>query len=374
MTAHPTDHPDTLTADRVEPQAIRELFEVGGKILLIRPSALGDVCRTVPLLVSLKRGFPRCAIDWLVQDGFADAVAGHPDLNGVVRFPRGLFKRWYVPMGTWRAGRWLQSLAKPGYDLVIDAQGLARSGLLAMATRARIRVGPADAREMGWVGYTHTVRPAPGVAHTVDRMLALVAALGVPIVRDLTLHPSPPDLERADELLRPAGKRVLLLAPTSRWPGKQWPADRFAAAAEALLASGGGGFDGAVIVGSEKERAQCAPLIALAQRDRRVVDAMGRTSVGGLLALVARSAVVIANDSAALHMAVGCAKPLVALFGPTDVAKVGPYGRSADVIQHVGPEDRLDHKDEAGGRALMERISVDEVIERARDQGKRGQG
>ena len=83
------------------------------------------------------------------------------------------------------------------------------------------------------------------------------------------------------------------------------------------------------------------------------------------MALVESSSLVIANDSAALHMAVGFDRPMVALYGPTRVDRVGPYGREADVIQHVTPSDRLDHKDGAAGRALMERIGVEEVVSRA---------
>jgi ADP-heptose:LPS heptosyltransferase len=94
-----------------------------------------------------------------------------------------------------------------------------------------------------------------------------------------------------------------------------------------------------------------------------VIDRVGRTSVGELMALIERAALVVANDSAALHMAVGMQRPIVALFGPTRTERVGPYGREADVLQHVTVYDRRDHKDDRAGRELMERIAVDEVEE-----------
>jgi ADP-heptose:LPS heptosyltransferase len=100
------------------------------------------------------------------------------------------------------------------------------------------------------------------------------------------------------------------------------------------------------------------------------------------MAVVEGSRLVVANDSAALHMAVGFGRPIVGLYGPTRLDLVGPYGRAAEVIQHVGPGDRLDHKDEGTGRALMERIAVEEVIaaagarlgDRGRAEPKRGRG
>jgi ADP-heptose:LPS heptosyltransferase len=100
----------------------------------------------------------------------------------------------------------------------------------------------------------------------------------------------------------------------------------------------------------------------MAGREGRIVDLIGRTSVGELMALVERSALVVANDSAALHMAVGFNRPIVALFGPTRKELVGPYGRQADIVQHVEASDEMNHKDDAAGRKLMERITVEEVL------------
>jgi ADP-heptose:LPS heptosyltransferase len=159
------------------------------------------------------------------------------------------------------------------------------------------------------------------------------------------------------------------MAPTSRWPGKQWPPERFAQAATALLDRRGllgqDAFKAAVLVGSATERSQIRPLLELAAGDSRIIDLVGSTSVARLLALVREARLVIGNDSAAVHMAVGFDRPLIALYGPTDVSRVGPYQREADVIQRVEPGDTLNHKDASVGRRLMARISSAEVIERA---------
>lgn len=343
------------------------------RVLIIRPSALGDVCRTVPVLASLKKAWPQARIDWLVQDSFADAVRAHPDLHRVVPFERARLARWYTPVGLRDSWQYLRRLAHGEYDLVIDCQGLARSGLFSWATRARQRVGPRDARELGWLGYNQRVQvdailKSRGIQseHTVERMLALVASLGIAVHRDMRLFAPPEDLRAIDSDPRLSGLRYAVLAPTSRWPGKRWPAARFAKLAEFLLERAG--FEVLCIVGSAGERKQCEELTWLAQRDGRVLDLMGKTSVGRLMALIARSSLVVANDSAALHMAVGFGRPLVALYGPTDVAKVGPFGRETEVAQHVIPGETLDHKDERAGQELMKRISVEEVAARAYGQ------
>src|SRR5687767_11916318 len=95
------------------------------RILIIRPSALGDVARTVPALVSLKRAFPQSQIDWLVNDTFVDAIAHHPDLHEVVPFPRKRLSRFGWSPGATREGlRYFAELRRRGYDAVYDLQGL----------------------------------------------------------------------------------------------------------------------------------------------------------------------------------------------------------------------------------------------------------
>ncbi len=336
------------------------------RILIIRPSALGDVCRSVPVLASLRGAYPDAAIDWLVQDAYAPAIEHHPGLTKAVHFPR---KRFGSMLKRARFGEvldWLGSLRRAEYDLVLDCQGLLRSGAFAWFTHAARRVGFADARELGWLGINERVQ-APASMHTVDRMLELVRAIGVEPAPDMRLHSNPESRERvrSDAALGGAGRRFVVIAPTSRWPGKRWPAERFAETARALLRHA---VDSVVIVGGPTERDQVAPLIEFARTEPRVIDRVGSTTVADLMALVEASALVIANDSAPLHMAVGFDRPCVALFGPTRTDLVGPYQRQRDVIQHLRPGESLDHKDDAAARALMGRISVEEVVAAAAER------
>lgn len=332
------------------------------RILLIRPSALGDVCRSVHLLAHLRLAYPDARIDWLVRDGFREAIEYHPALTGVVPFER---SRLGHDMKRGRPGStiaFLRALRRERYDLVIDAQGLFRSGLFAFATGAPKRIGHRRAAESARMFYTQTV-DTPLEAHTVDRMAALLGPLGIESTFDLRLTPPPAARERLahDDPLGAPGLRYAVFAPTSRWASKRWPIERFDRLCEALLAARGGP-DAVVCVGAPSERDQCAPLLARSASDGRVIDRVGATGVGDLMALIERAALVVANDSAALHMAVGLARPAVALFGPTRVDRVGPYGRGRDVLQHLRPGDTLDHKDDRNA-TLMERISVDEVLE-----------
>jgi lipopolysaccharide heptosyltransferase I len=330
------------------------------RILIIRPSALGDVCRTVPALASLRAAHPQAQIDWLVQDSFAPAIRHHPALTNAIEFPRKSLGLALKKLNLAPLRSFLKSLHDAHYDVVYDLQGLFRSGFFAWSTKAPRRVGLANAREAGWLFLTERHRVSPDI-HSVDRMLEVIGKSGVALVHDMRLYASPDARQRAAADPTLATSRYAILAPTSRWPGKRWPLERFAKVATELLSRG---YDHVVIVGAPNERDQCAPLLDLAAANPRVIDRIGMTGIDDLLALVERSALVIANDSAVLHMAVGYGKPLIALYGPTSIARVGPYRRAPDVIQKVDPGKPLEHKNDGLGRRLMARIQVQDVLQR----------
>lgn len=331
------------------------------RILIIRPSALGDVARSVPVLTSLRRAYPDARIDWLVQDSFADVVRAHPDLTTVVPFARHRLSRAWRPDGLRAIAALKEVLREPRYDLVLDCQGLLRSGLLARLTGSPRRVGYRNARELGRFMLNETHHVARDM-HTVDQMLALVEAIGVTPVRDMRLY-APAEAKTTIAAEPWADSRYVVLAPTSRWPGKLWPAERFAEVAAALVPSHA---EYVILTGAAEEREQIGPLLTLAERDPRIIDRVGGATIGDLMAMIERAALVIALDSAPLHIAVGFDRPLVALYGPTRVKSVGPYRREADVIQHIQPGDRYRHKDEHQGREMMNRVTVDEVLQAAR--------
>ncbi len=336
------------------------------RILIIRPSALGDVCRSVPVLAALRARWPDASIDWLVQDAFAAAISAHPALSETVAFPRRALSPLARPDKLLAAIEWGRGLRRRRYDLVIDCQGLMRSGVMTLATGAPVRIGAADARELSHVAYTRRV-PASSDMHAVDRMLALAqAAIGTfgaaePIdAPDMRLYTTAEARAKAEHSLASAnGAPVVVIAPTSRWPAKRWPDDRFAQLALALLDHTDATL---VIVGGPGEQAQCERTRALGHHNPRVIDMVGQTGIGELMAIVQRSALVVANDSAVLHMAVGFDRPSVALFGPTLTGLVGPYKREADVLQHESPTHASAHKNAANARMMLA-IAADEAIE-----------
>ena len=125
--------PESETSDVVSTELAGGTTETenkrtGKKILIVRPSALGDVCKTIPALVTLRQAYPDAQIDWLIRDIFADAIRHHPDLDRVIPFPRERFgKMYYSPRAMLQARAWGKQLRAQKYDAVYDLQGLARS-------------------------------------------------------------------------------------------------------------------------------------------------------------------------------------------------------------------------------------------------------
>lgn len=295
----------------------------------------------------------------MVQQGFEDAVRHHPVVDAVVPFERRALGKQILKGDLGETRAFLRLLRDAGYDMVLDAQGLARSAVFMWSTRAGVRIGYRQAQEGAWLAASRRV-DAPRGLHTVDRMLRLAAAAGADVSQpDMRLYTDPDALS---QVILEYPEAYAIVAPTSRWASKRWPDDRFAQVARELL--GRGRIERVIIVGAPGEREQCPACLALAAEHPRVTDRVGSTSVGMLMALIARAGLVIANDSAAVHMAVGFGRPTVALYGPTDTARVGPYRRDASVIQHRRAGDPVDHKDNAN-EGLMHRISCDEVLAKA---------
>jgi lipopolysaccharide heptosyltransferase I len=335
------------------------------RILLVKPSALGDVCRSAPVLASLRAAHPDARIDWFVQDDFADAVRGHPALTGTVVFPRRAWRRWWAPSALRGVARLWRDIRETEYDLAFDCQGLLRSGIFLRAATGARRVGWSDAREGAWLAANER-HPRRGGPDATEVMLSLLEDAGVPPVRDPRMHLTLDSSAAWEARKRSEGiDRYVTLAPTSRWPAKRWPAERWKSLAERLITAG----HRVVMLGAPSERDQvraCMPR-------EGAIDLCGALSLGAWLAAIASSDAVVANDSAAAHAAVGFGRPLAAIYGATDPAAVGPFGRPESVVAPPGsaPTDPHAYRD-ARLSQRMHLIPVDSVERKIRQELDRG--
>lgn len=317
------------------------------RILLIKPSSLGDIVHALPLLHGLRSRYPGAQIDWLVATPFAPLIAGHPDLSSVRIFDRKTYGRML------RSGaalidfaRFVDSLRRQRYDLAIDLQGLARSAALAVLCGAPIRMGFRAAREGAPLTYTHHVASASGSAHAVDRNWRFSHALGFgdqPIRFDLRLAAE--ERTRAARLLDDAvtakpdrststvqaakeARRVVGVVPAARWETKVWSEANFAALIDVIHDRTPARC---VLLGGREDAAICQRIAAACRCTPG--NLAGTTGVREFAAVIAELSAVVCLDSAAAHLAVAFDRPLVCIVGPTNPARTGPYGRLDSVAR-----------------------------------------
>jgi lipopolysaccharide heptosyltransferase I len=299
------------------------------RIALLKPSALGDIIHALPVLTALRDRFPDARVTWVVNRAYESLLVGHPHLTDTLAFDRGAFKKSpgrAVTYSLWFANE----LRKRRFDLVIDLQGLLRSGLMCAATGAPVRVGFANAREGSRHFYTHRV-PSPGLdeAHAVERYWCVARAFGA------GERPARPVIP-VSEAERAAVTRELAMMPRpwlafavgSRWLTKRWPPAHFAELANRAQAAFGGSV---LFVGVPDD----TPLSReVAQRLRGPSrDFTGRTTLPRLAALLAACDVVVSNDTGPLHLAAALGRPCVAPYTCTRAALHGPYGSFAGAVE-----------------------------------------
>jgi lipopolysaccharide heptosyltransferase II len=297
------------------------------RIVLIKPSALGDIVHALPVLSALRRRFPQAHISWLVNRAYEPLLQGHPDLDATLAFDRGAARGgWLSAAATFT--RFFRALRAGRFDLAIDLQGLLRSGVMTWATGAARRVGLTGAREGSRWCYTDTVALPGGGLHAVDRYWRMAEALGAAGPKTFHVPLEPAAAAWAESVLRDWPRPWLVLGVGSRWLTKRWLPEHFATLAGRAQQEFGGTV---VFVGGGDE----AGLSALV-RDRLSgpsLDLTGRTGLPQLAALLARADAMLANDTGPLHLAAALGRPVVAPYTCTKVTRTGPYGQSHRAVE-----------------------------------------
>jgi heptosyltransferase I len=302
------------------------------RIALIKPSALGDIVNALPVLTALRQRFPRAHLTWVVNRGYEPLLHGHPDLNATLSFDRRAKRS-----GLMRAGagyvRFFQQLYACRFDLVVDLQGLLRSGLITAATGAARRVGLSSAREGARCFYTDVVLVPHGKPlHAVDRYWLIARALGADM-RPPTFRLPVAESARAWVHGELAGfpRPWLVLGVGSRWPTKRWPPEYFAQLAQQAQRRFGGSV---LFVGARDERELAESTAGLLSG--LVRNLTGQTTLPQLAALLQQADVMVANDTGPLHLAAALGRPVVAPYTCTRVSLNGPYGQTARAVEaHV---------------------------------------
>lgn len=335
------------------------------RILILKPSSLGDIVHGLPVLAGLRHTWPDAHIAWLVGRSFASLLDGHPHLDEIIVFDRKrLGAMGWNPAAFIDFWRLVARLQRGRFDWVIDLQGLARSGLLSWFSGARRRVGFASARELAWLFYTLRVTTPIADEHAIEKNLRVLEALGAARAPDGVVLPiRDEDREAAARLLRerqidPHGDFVAVL-PGARWDSKRWPPGNYVELIERLWRDAS---RASVLLGASDERALCDEIAGRCSTP--VANLAGRTHLMQLAAVLERASLVVSQDSGPMHLAAALDRPLVALFGPTSPLRTGPHHPAARVVRLSLPcSPCYRRRCPLGHHACMKDLSVAALLE-----------
>ena len=297
------------------------------KILILKPSSLGDVVQALPVLRLLKLHFPDSEIHWWIEVRSALLLEGDPDLAGIFRFDR---KRWARPWHWGELASSIREIRRHRFDLVIDLQSLIRSGAVAWLANGAFTVGLHDWRELTPGFYDVSVsRPNPET-HAVDWYLEALRALGVPVHLNFEWMPERPAVAaEVEELWSLQGHPWIALLPGARWDNKRWPLEHFQNLIRTLRRQHEGlRF---VILGSGADHPLGAAISTVAPE--ACLDLTGRTTLLQLIEVLRVCRGVVTNDTGPMHVAAALGVPTVGIFGPTEPRRTGPYGQLENILR-----------------------------------------
>ncbi len=341
------------------------------RLLIVRLSAMGDVIHTLSAAHALRQAFPRAFIGWLIEERWAEVLCapGSPR-----RGPRSALRPLVdevhsVNLKAWgkspfsmatlqRAATVWNDVRSARYDAAVDLQGAIRSAVLARLSGARVVYGAAEPRESP-ASLWYTRKVVVRGRHVIEQNLSVVEAL----VGDEVKPPSqetPCDLPhdpvaeaRTEEgLAQDHVRDFAILNPGAGWGAKRWPAGRYGEVARRLAEVG---ICPMVNYGPGEEDLFRTVLATSGGRARPA-----KGSVTELIALTRRARIFIGGDTGPLHLAAALRVPVVAIFGPTDPARNGPYGTRSVVlrsVESVTSHARTSHPDEG-----LLAIGSDEVV------------
>jgi heptosyltransferase-1 len=343
------------------------------RVLIVRVGAMGDVLHGMPAVSALRALLPDAFIGWAVEprwasllqaaDGAEPRTPAMPLVDCIHEVPTKQWSKQPLSLATLRSVLALRKeLQTQRYDIAIDLQGSIRSAIIARMSGARCVIGSTAPREAP-ARLFYTQRIPLHTPHVVQQATEIVsAAMNASLKPGKTPLPIDADAEEwcdAFVARTEAAQRIVLLAPTAGWGAKQWPAERYGELANELTQRG------------FRVLVNAPPFGADAVVDAAISAAAGAASVAPctvpqLTALLRRAALVVAGDTGPLHMAAALCIPTVAIFGPTDPVRNGPWAAPTCVLRSV--ESVTDHHRHATAEAGLAQIEVAQVLDAAMRQ------
>ena len=297
-------------------------------ILIIKLSAIGDVIHALPVAGALKQRFPQARISWIVEKPAYDLLTNNPHIDEIIIFDKPQFKSF---AGLWKnAPAFVSDLRSRRFELALDLQGLFKSGALGLLSGAPQRYVYCNARECSHL-LAKKVCGSNKSGHIVEQYLDVARALGATVTEaKWAIVPTAEEQEAVAAIAAQAGlyfaEPYLVLAPGANWPNKRWPTAHFSHIADWLAAQG----IKAVLTGGPGDRELAEQIISKSKS--APVNLTGKTSLKQLAHIISCAQALVGGDTGPMHLAAALRTPVVALMGPTDIVRNGPYGQLDNAI------------------------------------------
>lgn len=328
------------------------------RFLVIRLSSIGDIVHALPAVSALGRTYPQAEIRWVVETRYAGLLERNPYVRGVLKLDTLGWRRQGLSAATVEeALRGVLALREFRYDAAIDFQGLWKSAFIARLSRSRERLGLAEywLREPGAaVFYTERVSPV-GRSHVIDQYLALAERLGArEEQREFPLPRTAEDDRHVERQLALLGaQEFIIVNPGGGWKAKRWGPENYAELIRALETRLPWKI---LLTGSPDEQELISEILNLA--GTRQARYFASTLVQ-FIALARRAKLFVGGDTGPLHLAAAVGTPLVAIYGPTDPARNGPFSTADIALSGSGP---INHTRRAAHPATITGVSVEAVL------------
>lgn len=327
-------------------------------ILIVKLSAIGDVIHALPVASALKQKFPQARITWVVEKPAYDLLTNNPNIDEIIIFDKVSFKTLGGFLS--HAPGFISNLRKRRFDLALDLQGLFKSAAIAYLSGAPKRLVYCNARELSNKVSEQVCGPNSH-GHIVERYLDVARELGCCVDKpEFTINITEKEATLAAAIAKQAGLDLtspyIVLIPGTNWPNKCWPPGHFAQLAEKLF----GQHIVPVFVGTNADKTAMDEIVE--NMTIPPVDLTGKTSLKQLAYILQNAKTVVAGDTGPMHLAAAVNTPVIALFGPTDSQRNGPYGIGHTVLT-------VDHECQGcwqrrctKGKDCLENIGVNEVF------------
>lgn len=300
------------------------------KVLILKPSSLGDVVQALPVLRMIKRHRPGAKVYWWISTELAPLLENDPDLEGIIPFDRREASNPFFWPELFLHVRQMRNLK---FDYVLDLQSLARSAVVAWFANGATTIGLDDPREAAPTFFDLALPRLSWNTHAVDWYLSALKPLDIPICWDFSWFPPRPEVQhRVAERFPRLTPRVVLI-PGARWENKRWPLEYFLELTRLLLRHNQ--HLQVTVLGSKSDLATGLALKRISPE--RVQDLTGRTTLPEMIEVLRETEVAVTNDTGPMHIAAALGTPLVPIFGPTSPSRTGPFGQVDQALRHKLP-------------------------------------